>query len=108
MEEFRKVIEDLGMVDFKTKKGWFTWTNNWLGDRLVKERIDKFLVSEGWLGKVPFLLTNVVRKIVRTMMLSSLILWVRSRERRSVRWWTGHGAIGRETLWIKLRMCGTI
>lgn len=28
VEDFRKVIDDLTMVDIKLDKGWFTWANN--------------------------------------------------------------------------------
>ncbi|MBA0787451.1 hypothetical protein Gotri_027919 [Gossypium trilobum] len=48
MDNFRKVLNDLGLVDIKPDNGWFTWTNNRDGDRVVKERLDKFMVSPNW------------------------------------------------------------
>lgn len=62
MEEFRKTMDELGVVDIKLDRGWFTWTNNRLGEHFIKERIDRFFTSEGWLSKVPFPASNVIRQ----------------------------------------------
>lgn len=60
MEDFQKVIEDFTLVDVKPDHEWFTWTNNRIGDKLVKERTYRFLVLTNWLGDAPFLLSNVM------------------------------------------------
>lgn len=49
------------MVDIKLDRGWYTWTNNRTSDRLVKERIDRFFASKGWL-EVSFLSNEVVQQ----------------------------------------------
>lgn len=45
MDEFRKVVADLALIDVKPDRGWLTWSNNRRGNGLVKERLDRFLVS---------------------------------------------------------------
>lgn len=62
MDTFRNTIEELSLVDIKFDRGWFTWINNHDGNRLVKERIDRFLVSTSWLESVPFISTEVVHQ----------------------------------------------
>ncbi|KAH1091680.1 hypothetical protein J1N35_018937 [Gossypium stocksii] len=54
--------QKLSLVDIKPDKGWFTWTNNQEGRRLVKERIDRFLFSADWLLRELFVSTEVVRQ----------------------------------------------
>lgn len=62
MKDFKKVMDDLALVDVKLDKGWFTWSNNRKGHGLVKERLDRFFVSMSWLGYILFLASNVVRQ----------------------------------------------
>lgn len=62
MDEFREVVNGLALVDIKPNKRWFTWSNNRRGGSLVKERLDRYLVSTSWIGKVPFLFTTVLRQ----------------------------------------------
>lgn len=62
IEDFRRVINDMLLVDVKPDHGWFTWSNNKRGKGLVKGRIDRFLVSSSWLSEVPFLASEVVRE----------------------------------------------
>ncbi|KAK5812073.1 hypothetical protein PVK06_027472 [Gossypium arboreum] len=45
MKEFCDVLEELCLVDVKTTKGWFTWVNNREGNTMVKERLDRKLVT---------------------------------------------------------------
>lgn len=62
MEKFRKVADELTMVDIKQDKGWFMLTNNRRDGNLVKENIDRFLVSASWLRDLSFLTTEVRRQ----------------------------------------------
>lgn len=62
MEEFRKMLDDLALVNLKSDKGWFTWTNDRRADSLVQVRLDRFVTSASWLNKVHFLTTKVVRQ----------------------------------------------
>ncbi|MBA0580954.1 hypothetical protein Gorai_023151, partial [Gossypium raimondii] len=62
MEEFREVMEELSMVDIKTDKGWFTWVNNREGNAMVKERLDRFLISANDFENFSFLKSRVVRQ----------------------------------------------
>lgn len=61
MDDFKKVIDDMVVVDIKLDKGWFMWTNNRRGQGLVRERLDRFFVSSAWLHEAPFLATEMVR-----------------------------------------------
>lgn len=62
LDEFRKVIRELALVDVKLDKGWYTWTNNRGGNNFVRERLNRFLVSTSWLRKFPFLSSIVLRQ----------------------------------------------
>ncbi|KAA3485063.1 reverse transcriptase [Gossypium australe] len=62
MREFNEFVEELSLVNIKTSTGWFTWSNNREGSRLVKERLDRFLVSEDVVEKMLFMETKVVRQ----------------------------------------------
>ncbi|PPD66311.1 hypothetical protein GOBAR_DD36806 [Gossypium barbadense] len=62
MEDFSDILEELALVDVKTDNGWFTWSNNREGPNLVKERLDRFLIPEDLIEKMPFINTRVVRQ----------------------------------------------
>ncbi|PPD91794.1 hypothetical protein GOBAR_DD11260 [Gossypium barbadense] len=62
MDEFEKVLNELALVDIKTNKGWFTWSNNRYGLGFVKEHLDRFMVSTSGVEKMSFLSTEVVRQ----------------------------------------------
>ncbi|PPD69892.1 hypothetical protein GOBAR_DD33229 [Gossypium barbadense] len=62
MDEFGDILEELGLRDVKTNNGWFTWSNNREGNRLVKERLDRFVVSDDIMEKMPFIASYVVRQ----------------------------------------------
>ncbi|TYH10966.1 hypothetical protein ES288_A07G220900v1 [Gossypium darwinii] len=62
MEDFREVVDELSMVDLKTDNGWFTWVNNRDGTALVKERLDRFLMSANDVARFPFMETKVIRQ----------------------------------------------
>ncbi|PPR90455.1 hypothetical protein GOBAR_AA30229 [Gossypium barbadense] len=62
MEEFREVLEELALVDIKTARGWFTWVNNRGGNDLVKERLDRFVMTTNAFSVFPFIETNVIRQ----------------------------------------------
>ncbi|TYH10965.1 hypothetical protein ES288_A07G220800v1 [Gossypium darwinii] len=62
LDEFSDFMEELNLTDVKTCNGWFTWTNNRDGTRLVKERLDRFAISEVAMEKIPFLLTYIVHQ----------------------------------------------
>lgn len=53
MEDFGKTLLDLALANLKPDNGWFTWTNNRRGEWLVRERLDRFVMSHGWLRKIP-------------------------------------------------------
>ncbi|KAK5811812.1 hypothetical protein PVK06_027185 [Gossypium arboreum] len=55
-----KSKEELNLTDVKTCNGWFTWTINRDGNRLVKERMDRFVFSDVFLEKMPFLTSYIV------------------------------------------------
>ncbi|TYG83632.1 hypothetical protein ES288_D01G184300v1, partial [Gossypium darwinii] len=62
MDEFRDILDELALIDVKPTNGWFTWSNNREGPNLVKERLDRFLISEDMFFKFTFINTRVVRQ----------------------------------------------
>ncbi|KAA3461966.1 reverse transcriptase [Gossypium australe] len=59
MEEFCDVMEELSLVNVKTTKGWFTWVNNREGNNMVKERLDRYLISANAIDNFSFVETNM-------------------------------------------------
>ncbi|MBA0846777.1 hypothetical protein Goshw_007176, partial [Gossypium schwendimanii] len=45
MEKFGKAMDELALIDIKPDKGWFMWSNIRDGSSIVKERLDRFMVS---------------------------------------------------------------
>ncbi|KAL1162661.1 hypothetical protein V6Z11_A07G217700 [Gossypium hirsutum] len=62
MDDFCDVLEELSLTDVKTLNGWFTWTNNREGTRLVKERLDRFVISDEFMEKMSFRTSQIVRQ----------------------------------------------
>ncbi|KAK8271243.1 hypothetical protein V6Z11_D11G248900 [Gossypium hirsutum] len=62
MEDFSDMFEELALVDVKTTNAWFTWSNNREGPNPIKERLDRFLISEDLVEKLPFINTRVVQQ----------------------------------------------
>ncbi|PPR99258.1 hypothetical protein GOBAR_AA21415 [Gossypium barbadense] len=63
MDYFRELLEELSLVDIKTNNGWFTWVNNREGMNMVKERLDRFLVSTYVIENMSYLVAKVVRQL---------------------------------------------
>ncbi|PPD79155.1 hypothetical protein GOBAR_DD23915 [Gossypium barbadense] len=62
VDEFKDILVELSLTDVKTCNGWFTWTNNREGNRLIKERLDRFVISDDIMERMPFLASFVVRQ----------------------------------------------
>ncbi|KAK8264561.1 hypothetical protein V6Z12_D12G118100 [Gossypium hirsutum] len=62
MEDFWDILDVLNLSDVKTKNGWFTWTNNREGNGVIKERLDRFLISDIIIEKMPFITSSIVRQ----------------------------------------------
>ncbi|KAK8293211.1 hypothetical protein V6Z11_D06G174700 [Gossypium hirsutum] len=62
MEDFKNVLEELALVDIKNSRGWFAWINNRDGDAMVKERLDRFVLSSMACSAYPYIDTNVIRQ----------------------------------------------
>ncbi|KAK8328443.1 hypothetical protein V6Z12_A11G252200 [Gossypium hirsutum] len=62
MDDFCNVIEELSLVDIKTVRGWYTWVNNREGSAMVKERLDRFMISANDVANFPYIETKVVRQ----------------------------------------------
>ncbi|XP_012442051.2 uncharacterized protein LOC105767072 [Gossypium raimondii] len=62
MDEFANFLDELNLSDVKTCNGWYTWTNNRDGNGLVKERLDRFIISDAVMESLPFLITYIVRQ----------------------------------------------
>ncbi|KAK5833747.1 hypothetical protein PVK06_017601 [Gossypium arboreum] len=61
IDEFREVLEELPLVDIKTTRGWFAWINNRDGNKLVKKRLDRFVMAANTFSVFPFIEANVIR-----------------------------------------------
>lgn len=61
MDEFREILEELTLVNIKPTRGWFTWVNNRVGNALVKERLDRFVMSSNAFSSFPFIDVNTIR-----------------------------------------------
>ncbi|KAA3477524.1 reverse transcriptase [Gossypium australe] len=62
IDEFGEILEELSLTDIKTKNRWFTWSNNREWVDLVKERLDRFIVSDDFINKMPFMNAMVIRQ----------------------------------------------
>ncbi|TYJ17202.1 hypothetical protein E1A91_A09G035900v1 [Gossypium mustelinum] len=62
IEDFGNFLEELKLTDVKPCNRWFTWTYNREGDRLVKERLDRFVVSDATMEKLPFLTSFIIHQ----------------------------------------------
>ncbi|KAG8491842.1 hypothetical protein CXB51_015103 [Gossypium anomalum] len=62
MEAFKEVLEELTLVDIKPTRGWFTWINNRDGNALVKERLDRLVISSNSASIFPFIDAVVIRQ----------------------------------------------
>ncbi|KAK8302591.1 hypothetical protein V6Z12_D04G097400 [Gossypium hirsutum] len=62
MDDFWDILDVLNLSDVKTKNGWFTWTNNREGTGVIKERLDRFLISDIIIEKMPFITSSIVRQ----------------------------------------------
>ncbi|XP_017614083.1 uncharacterized protein LOC108459248 [Gossypium arboreum] len=62
MDEFSDILDELALIDIKTSNGCFTWSNNREGANLVKERLDRFLISKDMIKKLPFITTKVMHQ----------------------------------------------
>ncbi|KAA3469327.1 reverse transcriptase [Gossypium australe] len=85
MEDFREIVDEFLMVDFKTDNGWFTWVNNRESTTLVKERLDRFLMSANDVNSFPFLESKM------------------RKQNRSLR---KLGRVARRKLWKKIKNVG--
>ncbi|MBA0874615.1 hypothetical protein Goshw_019304, partial [Gossypium schwendimanii] len=59
MDEFRDILDELALIDVKPTNGWFTWSNNREGPNLVKERLDRFLISEDMIQEARDLIKRI-------------------------------------------------
>ncbi|KAK5785575.1 hypothetical protein PVK06_040171 [Gossypium arboreum] len=62
MDDFCNVIEELSLVDIKTVRGWYTWVNNREGSAMVKELLNRFMISANDVANFPYIETKVVRQ----------------------------------------------
>ncbi|KAK5802560.1 hypothetical protein PVK06_030162 [Gossypium arboreum] len=62
MDDLCDTLDELNLIDVKPCDGWFTWTNNREGDRLVKERLDRFVVLDVFMEQLPFLTSYIIRQ----------------------------------------------
>lgn len=62
MEDFGKTLMDLALADVKPDIGWFTWTNNRRGEGMVRERLDRYVMSFGWFIQHPFFSSNILQQ----------------------------------------------
>lgn len=56
-------MEKMALVDIKPDIGWFIWINNRSGGGMIKERLDRFLMSVSVIENFSFMATSVVGQI---------------------------------------------
>ncbi|KAF7841337.1 ribonuclease H [Senna tora] len=52
-KDMTDTINDIGLIDLKSKGNWFTWTNGRQGDDSVWERLDKSFRNLEWIRSFP-------------------------------------------------------
>jgi endonuclease/exonuclease/phosphatase family metal-dependent hydrolase len=50
-DRFKETISDLGLVDWETTNGTFTWRNHRVGQHHIASHLDHFLISESLLQR---------------------------------------------------------
>ncbi|TYG71121.1 hypothetical protein ES288_D05G368800v1 [Gossypium darwinii] len=93
MEDFREILEELSLMNVKTFNGWFTWSNNRDGNGLVKERLDRFVISDDIVEKCLFLPPLLCASLSLTMKLSLWTCTGIGRERKDTTLRFGLGMI---------------
>ncbi|MBA0649769.1 hypothetical protein Goklo_017295 [Gossypium klotzschianum] len=61
--DFKDIMDNMALVDIKPDIGWFIWVNNRSGGSMIKERLDRFLMSVSVIENFSFMATSVVRQI---------------------------------------------
>ncbi|KAK5772490.1 hypothetical protein PVK06_048779 [Gossypium arboreum] len=61
LDEFRDFVDELSLFDLKTDKGWHTWVNNREINAMVKERLDRFMISVTEVANFPFIEIKEIR-----------------------------------------------
>jgi len=54
MFSFHELLNDCSLMDLGSKGYAYTWINNWDGEDIVKERLDKMLCTEEWRLTYPY------------------------------------------------------
>ena len=57
------LIHDSDLLDFKPKKGRFTWTNNKVGEACISTRLDRFLVQSNFMDGNSLIYSNFLPKL---------------------------------------------
>ncbi|MBA0587017.1 hypothetical protein Gorai_000154 [Gossypium raimondii] len=63
ISDFKDIMDKMALVDIKPDIGWFIWVNNRSGGSMIKERLDRFLMSVSLIENFSFMATSVVRQI---------------------------------------------
>ncbi|XP_060190365.1 uncharacterized protein LOC132619488 [Lycium barbarum] len=53
LKDFRKCVKDMGLKDLKSSGAYFTWNNIQRVEDKVMSRIDRVLINNGWITKLP-------------------------------------------------------
>eukprot|EP00253_Pinus_taeda_P013077 PITA_13077 len=67
-DHFLPLVEDLiqqwDLLDFKPKKGLYTWTNNRVGAEHISARLDRFLLQSTFNSKNKIISINILPKLI--------------------------------------------
>ena len=62
-QESVSLIQASGLIDFKPKKGRFTWSNNKVGDANIVARLNRFLVQSSLMDGKFIISTKILPKL---------------------------------------------
>lgn len=53
IQEFRSVVDELGLKGIMTSGYAFTWSNRREGANFIEEKLDRVLATENWMNEFP-------------------------------------------------------
>ena len=63
IREVERIISSWDLIDFKPKKGHFTWCNNRIGSANISARLDRFLLQSSFLTENKIISSNIFPKL---------------------------------------------
>ena len=70
IREVERIISSWDLIDFKPKKGRYTWSNNRIVLANISARLDRFLLQSSFLTENKIISSSILSKLSRTINLS--------------------------------------